>query len=109
MRSKILPSLPLPVKRLLKKVGADIADARKRRRISTLTMCQRAMISRPTLTKIESGDPDVSIGRYATVLFVLGMTDRLGDIADPAHDQLGLDLESESLPKRIYSSKRRRP
>lgn len=107
MRSKILPSLPLPVKRLLKKVGADIADARRRRRISTLTMCQRAMISRPTLTKIENGDPEVSIGRYATVLFVLGMTDRLGDIADPAHDQLGLDLESENLPKRIYTSRRR--
>lgn len=71
-------------------------------------MCQRAMISRPTLIKIENGDPEVSIGRYATVLFILGMTDRLGDIADPAHDRLGLDLESENLPKRIYTSKRRR-
>lgn len=109
MRSKILPSLPLPVRRLLKKVGADIADARRRRRISTLTMCQRAMISRPTLAKIENGNPDVSVGRYAAVLFVLGMTDRLGDVADPAHDQLGLDLESENLPKRIYAPRRRRP
>jgi transcriptional regulator with XRE-family HTH domain len=108
MRSKILSSLPLPVRRALRKVGADIADARKRRRISTQIMCQRAMISRPTLIKIEKGDPDVSIGRYATVLFVLGMTDRLVDIADPSHDQLGLDLESENLPKRIYPTGRRR-
>lgn len=108
MRSKILPSLPLPVRRALRKVGADIADARKRRRISTLTMCQRAMISRPTLIKIEKGDPDVSFGRYATVLFVLGMTDRLADIADPSHDQFGLDLESENLPKRIYSTRHNR-
>jgi len=30
----------------LKKLGADLADARKRRRISTSTMAQRAMISR---------------------------------------------------------------
>lgn len=108
MRSKILPSLPLPVRRSLKKVGADISDARKRRRLSTETMCQRAMISRPTLNKIEDGDPDVSIGRYASVLFVLGMTDRLKDIADPSHDQLGLDLESEKLPKRIYNTRRKR-
>ena len=71
-------------------------------------MCQRAMISRPTLGKIESGDPDVAIGRYATVLFVLGMTDRLIDIADPSHDQLGLDLESEKLPKRIYQARPKR-
>lgn len=71
-------------------------------------MCQRAMISRPTLVKIENGDPDVSIGRYASVLFVLGMTERLSEIADPSHDQLGLALESENLPKRIYASGRRR-
>lgn len=102
MRFKTLSSLPIPVRRALRKVGSDIADARKRRRISTETMCQRAMISRPTLAKIEGGDPDVSIGKYATVLFILGMTERLIDIADPSHDLLGMDLESENLPKRIY-------
>lgn len=108
MRSKILSTLPLPVKRALRKIGTDIADARKRRRISTQTMCQRAMISRPTLVKIENGDPDVSFGRYATVLFVLGMTDRLIDIADASHDQIGLDLERENLPKRIYPTRQNR-
>ena len=105
MRLKTLSSLPLPVRRALRKIGSDIADARKRRRISTETMCQRAMISRPTLAKLEDGDPDVSFGKYATVLFILGMTERLIDIADPSHDQLGMDLESENLPKRIYHRK----
>lgn len=106
MRFKTLSSLPMPVSRALRKVGSDIADARKRRRISTETMCQRAMISRPTLAKIEDGDPDVSIGKYATVLFILGITERLIDIADPSHDLLGMDLESENLPKRIYQRRR---
>jgi len=69
----------------LKKMGADLADARKRRRISTITMAQRAMISRTTLVKVEKGDPGVSIGVVATVMFVLGMTDRLADIADSSH------------------------
>ena len=75
-------------------------------RISTLTNVSGG---RDQLAKIECGSPEVPIGRSATVRFVLGMTDRLGDIADPAHDQLGLDLESENLPKRIYTSRRRRP
>jgi hypothetical protein len=71
-------------------------------------MAQRAMISRTTLVKVESGDPGVSIGIYATVLFVLGMTDRLADIADASHDRMGLDLESENLPKRISSPRKKR-
>ncbi len=108
MRSQSSKSLPLPIKRALRKLGSDITDARKRRRISTTTMAQRAMISRTTLVKVESGDPGVSIGIFATVLFVLGMTDRLVDIADASHDRTGLDLESENLPKRISSSRRTR-
>ncbi|MBA3257433.1 MAG: hypothetical protein H0T64_12395 [Pyrinomonadaceae bacterium] len=106
MRSQTLKSLPLPVRRALNKLGSDVADARKRRRISTSTMAQRAMISRTTLVKVENGDPGVSLGIFATVLFVLGMTDRLADIADASHDRIGLDLESENLPKRISSPRK---
>ena len=36
-----------------------------------MTMAERAMISRTTLVKVESGDPGVSLGIFATVLFVL--------------------------------------
>lgn len=72
-----------------------------------MTMSERAMINRRTLLKVEYGDPSVSMGVYATILFVLGMTDRLIDIADASHDQVGLDLESENLPKRIRATRRR--
>jgi hypothetical protein len=65
-----------------------------------------SMISRTTLVKVERGEPGVSIGVIATVIFVLGMTDRLADIAHASHDRLDLDLESEKLPKRISSSRK---
>jgi transcriptional regulator with XRE-family HTH domain len=99
-------TLPFPVRRALKKLGSDLGDARKRRRISTTTMAERAMISRTTLVKVENGDPGVSLGIFATVLFVLGMTERLADIADASHDRIGLHLESEKLPKRISSTRK---
>jgi hypothetical protein len=67
-------------------------------------MAERASISRTTLRKVEQGDAGVSLGIYATVLFVLGMVDRLADFADPRHDVLGLQLEEERLPRRIRSS-----
>jgi hypothetical protein len=103
MNAKSMATLPLPVRRALKKLGSDIRDARRRRRIPTTIMADRALISRMTLTKVEKGDPAVSLGIYATVLFVLGMTDKLAELADPKHDAVGLGLADELLPQRIRS------
>jgi len=64
-------------------------------------MAERASISRTTLRKVEQGNPGVSIGIYATVLFVLGLHHRLADLADVRTDQVGLELEEERLPQRI--------
>jgi DNA-binding XRE family transcriptional regulator len=94
-------TLPIPVKRALRKLGGDIRDARRRRRIPAAIAAARASISRTTLVKIEKGDPGVALGIYATVLFVMGMVDRLADVADPRHDSVGLQLEEEHLPQRI--------
>lgn len=99
-------SLPIPVRRALRKLGRDIRDARLRRRIPAAVLAERASISRTTLVKVEKGTSGVSIGIYATVLFVLGMIDRLVELADIRHDERGLALEEEQLPKRIRRPKR---
>lgn len=98
-------SMPIPVDRALRKLGRDIGDARRRRRIPAAVLAERASISRTTLVKVEKGDPGVSMGIYAKVLFVLGMVDRLGELADIRHDERGLALEEEQLPKRVRRSK----
>lgn len=108
MKSKAISTIPLPVRYALKKLGGDMSDARKRRRIATATMAERARISRPTLVRLERGDAKVSVGIFATVLFVLGLHDRLAELADASHDRVGLDLESESLPKRIAGPRKKR-
>lgn len=64
-------------------------------------MSERAGFSRITLSKIEKGDPSVSMGSYASALFVLGMVDHLSNVADSTHDVVGRELEAVSLPKRI--------
>ena len=102
MRNKA--KLPLPVLRALHKLGKDINDARRRRRISMALMAERTNISRATLAKIGKGDSTVSMGGYASVLFALGMIDRLKDMVDENHDLIGRILEEEHLPKRIRIS-----
>ncbi|MGH2510191.1 MAG: hypothetical protein ACRDHZ_22665, partial [Ktedonobacteraceae bacterium] len=92
---------PIPVRRAVRKLGQDIRDARLRRRIPTEILAERASISRMTLYNVENGDVNVSMGTYATLLFVLGMIDRVGNLADAGEDTLGRQLEEERLPKRI--------
>lgn len=94
-------STPIPVRRAMRKLGQDIRDARLRRRIPTKLMAERASISRMTLYKAENGAVNVSMETYATILFVLGMIDRISNLADAGEDTLGRQLDEERLPKRI--------
>jgi len=97
-------ALPLVARKALRKLGGDIQVARKRRRLTMTIVAERAFISRNTLTRVERGDPAVALGIYATVLFVLGLAGRLGDLADPLTDDVGLALEGERLPQRARSA-----
>jgi len=108
MKSKAPVTLPRTARRTLAKLGGDIAVARKKRRISTVSMAERAFISRSTLARIEKGDPTVSMGAYLTVLAMLGLVERVGDLADRTSDVIGLDIDEDRLPKRISSRRSRK-
>ena len=105
MKSQVFETLPSSTIQALKKLGTDIKHARRRRRISTALMAQKAMISRSTLFRLERGSPEVSIGIYAAILFILDLEQRLADLADRHTDKIGHDLEEEYLPKRLRSLK----
>lgn len=104
---KSADALPVPVLRALRNLGSDLRDARRRRRIPTEIMAARVGVSRTTLSRLEKGSPKVAMGTYATALFVLGLLDRLNELADARHDTVGLYLADEALPQRIRLSGRR--
>jgi hypothetical protein len=58
---------------------------------------------------VEKGEPGVSTGAYATVLFVLGMADRLADLADPKNDAVGAALAEQQLPQRVRRARLEKP
>ena len=109
MRSALRDVLPSRIRRALRKLGADIATARKKRSLTALMMAERVGVAKTTYLKIEKGDPSVAMGAYAMALFVLGLDKRLTDIADPGHDEQGLLLDHERLPKRVRPRKTPRP
>ncbi len=101
---------PAAVQRALRKLGADITDARRRRRLPMAVVAQRAFTSRSTLQRVEAGDTSVSIGIYAGVLQALGLLDGLSQIADIGSDSVGQAMASAALPKHVHlRSKARSP
>ena len=97
--------IPLPVNKALKKLGADLKEARIKRRLTMALVEERAGITHITLTKAEKGEASVSIGIYAKIMFVLGMIDNLYNLAEPDNDTIGKIYNKENLPKRVRYKK----
>lgn len=90
------------VRRTLRKLGHDLRDARRRRRLTMEIVAQRAFTSRSTLQRVEAGDPGVGVGIYASVMQALGLLEGLGEVADLTRDPLGQTLASAELPERVH-------
>jgi transcriptional regulator with XRE-family HTH domain len=81
--------------KILEQLGENIKLARKRRKLTTIQVSERAGIDGTTLYHIEKGNASVSIGAYLNVLRVLGLQDDLLKLA--ADDELGRKLQDLTL------------
>lgn len=90
---------------ILEQLGENIKLARLRRKFSTAQVAERAGITRTTLWNIERGSPQVAIGYYCQVLFVLGMAEDLQKIA--TDDELGRRLQDAQLVTKKRAPKKK--
>ena len=101
MRSAIHDVLPTQLRRSLAKFGHDLAVARRKRHLTVAMMAERTGLANGTYLRIEKGDPSVAMGAYAMALFVLGFGEVFSNLLDARHDEEGLLLDEERLPKRV--------
>ena len=66
-----LSQMPPATLSALQQLGADLAVARLRRKESLAVWALRMGTSVPTLMRMEAGEPGVSMGIYATALWLL--------------------------------------
>ena len=76
-------------------VGENIKLARKRRKLTTIQVSERAGIDRKTLYQIEKGSSSVSIGAYFNVMRTLRLQDDFLKLA--ADDEFGRKLQDLAL------------
>ncbi len=79
----------------LNQVGENIKLARKRRKLTTIQVAERAGIDRTTLYQIEKGNGSVSMAAYFNTLRVLGLQDDFLKLA--ADDEYGRKLQDLDL------------
>ncbi len=89
----------------LQALGQRLKTARLRRHFSAETVASRAGIARNTLTKIEAGNPSVTMGNYFQVLVVLGLDKDMATIAKD--DVLGRRLQDAELVQRKRAPSKR--
>lgn len=82
---------------ILEQMGENIKLARKRRKLTTVQVAERADIARSTLYLIESGNPSVAMGAYFNVLRVLGLQNDVLKLG--SDDELGRKLQDLDLLK----------
>src|SRR3974390_509261 len=105
MRSAIHDVLPTGLRRSVAKFGHCVALARRKRRLTVAMMTERTGLAKGTYLRIEKGDPAVSMGAYAMVLFFLGLGEAFRHLVDARHDEEGLLSDEERLPKRVRVKK----
>lgn len=94
MKSKGMILLPR-LNKIVEDMGENIKLARLRRNLTMEQVSERAGISRSTLWQVEKGQPSVSFGVYAQVLFVLGLEKDILKLA--GDDILGRKLQDAEL------------
>lgn len=85
-------------KKIMEQVGENIKLARKRRKLTTIQVSERAGIDRSTLYQIEKGNGRVSMAAYFNTLRVLGLQEDFLKLA--ADDIFGRKLQDLSLTKK---------
>ena len=94
--------MPRALTQQLQLMGERIMLARKRRHLSMQDVADRATVTRLTVSKVEHGDPTVSMGIYARVLFALNLEKDISLLA--ADDALGRQLQDAELLRNGWSS-----
>jgi transcriptional regulator with XRE-family HTH domain len=98
--SQALLTLPPAVVQSLRQLGENLAIGRIRRRETQSEWARRIGVSRPTLIRVEQGDPGVGIGIYATALWVMGRAEAIPGLAAPAEDRGALEADVREAMKR---------
>ena len=99
------PSRRKPTPRAVRQAGRHIAEDlkawRKLRRLTQAQLADRSGVSLATVSRLESGDGNITLESLLRILRALGIIDNLTRALDPYESEVGRLRSEEELPQRI--------
>ena len=93
-KTMTLHGLPHEVTNLLEKLGERLKLSRVRRNMTQKSLASAMFCTRQTVSKMERGDPSVSVGVFLTAAFCLQRLDEVEDIFIMENDILGQHIDA---------------
>ena len=87
-----------------KRIGENIASWRKLYGITSDQLAQKANVSRSTISRLENGDPSVSLETFLNVCRALTSLDAVVQATDPYETDYGRIRADQALPQRVRSN-----
>jgi transcriptional regulator with XRE-family HTH domain len=91
-RTALFEAPPFEVETEIRRLGADLRTARLRRNLTIDEVADKIGIGRRAVSDAEHGKPTTTVVTYAALLWVYGLLDGFGMLADPSRDAEGMTL-----------------
>jgi transcriptional regulator with XRE-family HTH domain len=94
-------TLPLPIARSLKRLGANISKARRRRELDQATCAAMMGVSLASLKRLEAGSPGIGLHAFVRAMLAFQRLDDFDQLLEVPNDKIGLIHQDDNLPERV--------
>jgi transcriptional regulator with XRE-family HTH domain len=103
-RNRLLAASPYPVEQAINRLGHNLRTARIRRNYTIEEVAEKIGTGPRAVMDAEKGKASTGIAVYTALLWLYGLDQALGDLANPLTDEQGLALASVKEKKRARRS-----
>ncbi|MGN8688578.1 helix-turn-helix transcriptional regulator [Atopobiaceae bacterium HCP3S3_F7] len=86
-----------------KSIGVNIATWRRLYGLTSQELADKANVSRATISRLENGDPSVSLETFLNACRTLQTLNAVVEATDPYQTDLGRARADQALPQRVRS------
>ena len=86
-----------------RQIGENISTWRKLYGLTSQQLADKAAVSRSTISRLENGDPTVSLETFLNVCKALNSLDAVVEATDPYETEYGRIRADQALPQRVRS------
>ena len=86
-----------------RQMGENLSTWRKLYNLTSQELAEKAAVSRSTISRLENGDPTVSLETFLNISRTLNCLDAVVEATDPYETDYGRIRADQSLPQRVRS------